>query len=231
MKTVDISDYQVVKVGVPCQTSHPFKLETIINIMEKNETYIYWLQPPHGGIQQQVACVCINNQYYQLNLKLEKAIFRHIRLCKNFINSEKLADGSQKLRIPQRLLREKLRTSMRSKVSACTRVACMRLFVYVTVYVTVIVSIFTTSQCFDMMQAQVKPTAARQTKRKVSKSNCKTFTFDVKQVCAYAESVRQNCNAKTQDIIMLPDAKQVADNLKQTFALEFPHVDLATVFV
>ena len=118
MKTVDIADYEVVKAGVPCQTSHPFKLETIINIMEKNETYIYWLQPPHGEIQQQVACVCINNQYYQLNLKLEKAIFRHIRLCKNFINSEKLADGSQKLRIPQCLLREKLRTSMRSKVSA-----------------------------------------------------------------------------------------------------------------
>jgi hypothetical protein len=125
MKTVDISRFQVVKAGVPCQTVHPFKLETIINIMEKNETYIYWLQPPHGGIQQQVACVCINNQYYQLNLKLEKAIFRHIRLCKNFINSEKLADGSQKLRIPQRLLREKLRTSMRSKVSTCLRVVCM----------------------------------------------------------------------------------------------------------
>ena len=81
------------------------------------------------------------------------------------------------------------------------------------------------------MQAQVKRTATRQTKRKVSKSNCKTFTFDVKQVCAHTESVRQNCNAKTQDMIMLPDAKQVADNLKQTFALEFPHVDLATVFV
>ena len=69
-----------------------------------------------------------------------------------------------------------------------------------------------------MMQAQVKRTATRQTKRKVSKSNCKTFTFDVKQVCAHAESVRQNCSAKTQNIIMLPDAKQVADNLKQTFA-------------
>ena len=82
-----------------------------------------------------------------------------------------------------------------------------------------------------MMQAQVKRTAARQTKRKVNKLNCKTFTFDVKQVCAHAESVCQNCNAKTQDIIMLPDAKHVVENLKETFALEFPHVDMATVFV
>lgn len=116
MKVIDITQFKVVKAGMPCYTSPPFRLETIMQIMERNEKYIFWIQPPSADIQQQIACVQINDIYYQLNLKLEKAIFRHIRLCRNFINEEKLADGTPKLRIPIRLLKEKMRTSIRSKV-------------------------------------------------------------------------------------------------------------------
>jgi len=116
MKIIDSADYELVKAGIPCYTPTPFKLHTIIQIMERNEQYIYWMQPPNSSVEEQIACVQINDVFYQLNLKLEKAIFRHIRLCKNFVNYEKLADGTPKLRIPIRLLREKVRTSIRSQV-------------------------------------------------------------------------------------------------------------------
>mgnify|MGYP001206975796 CR=1 FL=1 len=116
MRIIDICHYKVIKAGMPCYTPTPFKLETIMQIMEKNEKYIFWIQPPRATFQEQIACVQINDVYYQLNLKLEKAIFRHIRLCRNFVNEEKLANGTLKLRIPIRLLKEKMRTSIRSKV-------------------------------------------------------------------------------------------------------------------
>ena len=121
MKILDINTFQVVKAGMPCYIQTPFKLESIMQLMERNEKYIFWIQPPGTTVQKQIACVQINDVFYQLNLRLEKAIFRHIRLCKNFINEEKLADGTPKLRIPMRLLREKIRTSIRSKVCPNTQ--------------------------------------------------------------------------------------------------------------
>lgn len=116
MKVVDVSRFEVVRAGVPCFTPPPVNVETIAKLMERNEDYIFWLQPPGGGVEQQLACVQINNVFYQLNMRLEKAIFRHIRLNRDFQNLERLEDGTPKLRIPTRLLREKMRTSERSKV-------------------------------------------------------------------------------------------------------------------
>jgi len=116
MKVVDVSRFEVVRAGVPCFTPPPVNVETIAKLMERNEDYIFWLQPPGGGVEQQLACVQINSVFYQLNMRLEKAIFRHIRLNRDFQNLEKLEDGTPKLRIPTRLLREKMRTSQRSKV-------------------------------------------------------------------------------------------------------------------
>ena len=116
MKVVDVSRFEVVRAGVPCFTPPPVNVETIAKLMERNEDYIFWLQPPGGGVEQQLACVQINSVFYQLNMRLEKAIFRHIRLNRDFQNLERLEDGTPKLRIPTRLLREKMRTSLRSKV-------------------------------------------------------------------------------------------------------------------
>lgn len=85
--------------------------------LHKKEEYVFWLQPKNGKVEDQIACLCINEIFFNLCLKLEKTIFRHIRLNKKFVNRENLQDGSQKLRIPQRLYREKQRTSLRSAVS------------------------------------------------------------------------------------------------------------------
>ena len=100
MKVVDVSRFEVVRAGVPCFTPPPVHVETIAKLMERNEDYIFWLQPPGKGVEAQVACVQINSVFYQLNMRLEKAIFRHIRLNRDFQNLEKLEDGTPKLRIP-----------------------------------------------------------------------------------------------------------------------------------
>tara|TARA_B100001758_G_scaffold241882_1_gene249325 strand:+ start:27544 stop:27912 length:369 start_codon:yes stop_codon:yes gene_type:complete len=116
MRKLDINQYHVIKAGIEHKSDTPVKIQSIMSVMEKNESYIWWLQPRTGNLQSQVASVCINGTFYALNLRLEKIIFRHIRLTKNFVNVELLEDGTKKLRIPVRLLREKLRTAVRSQV-------------------------------------------------------------------------------------------------------------------
>ena len=118
MKVLDIKQFKVIKAGISYQSDGSFHLPTIMSIMEKNEAYIWWLQPLTGGLETQIASISINNKFYALNLRLEKVIFRHIRLSKNFVNVELLEDGTRKLRIPVRLLREKLRTATRSQVQS-----------------------------------------------------------------------------------------------------------------
>jgi len=109
---------------VPCQSETPIRLERLLALMERNEEYIFWLQPAAGGIDDQFPCVSINGKYYMLNLKLEKAIFRSVRLCRDFKNCELLEDGTRKLRIPKRLLNEKLKTSCRFQVHTAPESVC-----------------------------------------------------------------------------------------------------------
>lgn len=116
MRKIDISQFRVIKAGMEHISDVPVKLNSIMAIMEKNESYIWWLEPKAGNLQSQIASVCINKLFYALNLRLEKIIFRHIRLTKNFVNVELLENGTKKLRIPTRLLKEKLRTAIRSQV-------------------------------------------------------------------------------------------------------------------
>lgn len=113
MKQIDITSYSIVKSGIEFHIRQPFSMSDLIPHMERQETYIFWLQPLSGGVQEQEACVKVNNIYYSLNSKLEKAIFRDRRLTRDFINREKLLDGTCKLLIPRRLMREKMRTSRR----------------------------------------------------------------------------------------------------------------------
>lgn len=117
MKKIDKSAYTVIKSGVNCNLNLPLDIGTLSAIMERNESYIFWLQPINGEVVDQIPAVSINNVLYSINLRLEKAIFRRVRLCKNFCNVEYMEDGTEKLRIPSRLLREKQRTSLRHMVS------------------------------------------------------------------------------------------------------------------
>jgi len=80
--------------------------------MERNESYLYWLQPHNCGVLAQIPAICINGKFYHPNLKLEKAIFQHVHLSRDFENQELLEDGTAKLRIPARLMQEKLKSSI-----------------------------------------------------------------------------------------------------------------------
>jgi len=113
MRTIDVKSMTMIKQGMRCESPLPLRIPDIISLMERNEEYIYWFQPTGGDVKTQVACVNINDKFYALNLKLEKAIFRHVRLTKNFVNLEVLQDGTKKLRIPIRLMQEKMRMSHR----------------------------------------------------------------------------------------------------------------------
>lgn len=116
MRVIDVSNMVLIKEGMKCECPMPLRIPTIVSLMERSEEYIYWFQPPGRDLKSQIACVCINSKFYALNLKLEKAIFRHVRLTKNFVNVEILQDGTKKLRIPMRLMQEKLRMSNRVSV-------------------------------------------------------------------------------------------------------------------
>lgn len=91
----------------------------MIKLLERKETYWYWFQPRGKGVESQFPVLEIKGKFYQLSLRIQKAIFRHVRLHKKFHNIETIADGRQKLRIPQTLLMEKQRTSNRFTVRVC----------------------------------------------------------------------------------------------------------------
>lgn len=117
MKAIDIKNFSVVKVGQACVLPEPTDVHCLIKMMQKNEKYVYWLQPKNKDFSCQIPALNVNGNFIQPSVKLEKAIFRHIRLTRNFQNFELLEDGRKKLRIPIRLLQEKQRTSNKFSVS------------------------------------------------------------------------------------------------------------------
>jgi hypothetical protein len=116
MKIVELHDYRIVKSGRPCYIEEPIHLDVLIKKMQKNDEFVYWLEPLGGGYTKQIPAVNVNGQFLQPSVKLEKAIFRHIRLTRNFQNYELMEDGNKKLRIPIRLWKEKQRTSTKFSV-------------------------------------------------------------------------------------------------------------------
>ena len=100
-----MSLYKTIKSGVNVEVTLPIAASVLAVIMERKESHVFWLQPHHGTMQEQIAAVMLNNVMYSMNLRVEKAVFRRIRLSRSFVNMERLQDGTPKLRIPARLHR------------------------------------------------------------------------------------------------------------------------------
>ena len=83
--------------------------------LEKNERIVSWLRPTQGDVHDEIPAIMYRGRFYSLSLRMQKAIYRHIRLRKGFKNVETM-DGVNKLRIPDVLLREKIRTQSRFEV-------------------------------------------------------------------------------------------------------------------
>jgi hypothetical protein len=87
--------------------------KSVMHLLERNEALVTWLQPRGGCLQDQVPAIRVNGQYRTLSLRMQKSIWRHIRLKKGFVNRERLSQGGYKLKIPTLLLNEKERTRNR----------------------------------------------------------------------------------------------------------------------
>ena len=117
MKEVDVSHCELVHAGRPWEYERQPCCKEMIPLLERKETYCSWFQPIGGDVDDQFPAMEIRQRYYQLSLRVQKAIFRHVRLRKGFVNREHVPDGRAKLRIPKPLLVEKLRTAHRFMVS------------------------------------------------------------------------------------------------------------------
>ena len=118
MRAVDMSCNTIIKAGIqwPFPTVTP-NSKQMIPMLERNEALVTWLQPHGGKVTDQFPVICISDQYYTLSLRQMKALWKHVKLRKNFINRETLPHIGTKLRIPEVLLMEKMRTQQRFNVS------------------------------------------------------------------------------------------------------------------
>ena len=108
----------IIKAGI----QWPFPAVTpnskqMIPMLERNEALVTWLQPHGGKVTDQFPVIRIHDQYYTLSLRQMKALWKHVKLRKNFVNRETLPHIGTKLRIPEVLLMEKMRTQQRFNVS------------------------------------------------------------------------------------------------------------------
>ena len=115
MRAFEMGNMVVVYKGDTWQHSISPCSKTAIPLLERNEKIVSWLRPTQGSVKDEIPAIFYQNQFYSLSLRMQKAIYRHIRLRKGFKNVE-MMDGVKKLRIPEVLLREKIRTQSRFEV-------------------------------------------------------------------------------------------------------------------
>jgi hypothetical protein len=102
-----------------CGLTWPFakmpSARDMITKLERNESYISWLQPLNGA--EMFPAIKIKDNFYTLSLRMMKAVWRHVRLKRGFVNEERVPHVGTLLRIPSVLLQEKIRTQERFNVS------------------------------------------------------------------------------------------------------------------
>ena len=87
-------------------------------MLEQNESIVTWIAPRGvESVTEQIPVIRISGQYYSISLRMMKAIWRHVRLARDFVNTDVSKDGRTKLRIPVKLFSEKKRTQNRFNVS------------------------------------------------------------------------------------------------------------------
>ena len=116
MKAIDMTCMEVVYAGMAWMHDIPPCSKQAIELLERNTKIVTWVMRSGGDVKEQIPCILYKSKYYSLSLRMQKAIYRHIRLKKGFQNEENM-DGMAKLRIPDVLLKEKMRTQSRFDVS------------------------------------------------------------------------------------------------------------------
>ncbi|EKX32200.1 hypothetical protein GUITHDRAFT_121622 [Guillardia theta CCMP2712] len=116
MREVDIGRNLLILAGKSWDHEMNPCCKAMIGHLVRRECYCSWFQPMGGSVFDQFPAIRIGEKYFTLSLRVQKAMFRHVRLTKNFNNVERLPDGNLKLRIPTQLLMEKQRTASRFNV-------------------------------------------------------------------------------------------------------------------
>lgn len=116
MKEVDVSNCTLICAGDSWTHEQFPSAPNMSTLLERKENYCTWFQPKDGGVDDQFPAFRIQSKYYAISLRVQKVLFRHVRLKRNFNNREKTANGVEKLKIPKSLLMDKQRTSCRFKV-------------------------------------------------------------------------------------------------------------------
>ena len=116
MKEVDVTGNELVLSGKEWEHPKSPCCKDMIKHLVRRECYCSWFQPMGGNVWDQFPAIKIKDKYYTLSLRVQKAMFRHVRLTRDFNNIERLPDGELKLRIPMQLLQEKRRTATRFTV-------------------------------------------------------------------------------------------------------------------
>lgn len=116
MREINTDLNHLVCAGEDLSDHWPLKSRAVVKMLEKKEVYCSWFQLNGGTVEDQVPALRVSNKYYTMPLRIQKSIFRHMRLHAAFVNRERTATGVEKLRIPITLLREKMRTARRFMV-------------------------------------------------------------------------------------------------------------------
>lgn len=114
---IDAAHMKIIHRGDMWPHDTPPSSKTMAIHLEKNESIISWLQPVDGGVLEQIPCIQSHDILFPLSLRMQKAVWRHVRLKKDYVNIEPMSQGGFKLKIPHLLLKEKVRTQARFNVS------------------------------------------------------------------------------------------------------------------
>jgi len=115
-KCVDMENMIVIHRGVVWQHDSPPSCKKMALHLEGNEGLVTWVQPKDGTVADQIPCIQCAGGMYALSLRMQKAIWRHVRLKRGYVNMEPVSQGGFKLKIPRDLLNEKIRTQTRFNV-------------------------------------------------------------------------------------------------------------------
>jgi hypothetical protein len=119
MKCVNLSENSVLRCGMTWPFAKMPSGKDMIVRLEKNEAYVSWLQPKNGN--EMFPAIKIKENFFTLSLRMMKAVWRHVRLKRGFINEENVPHVGRVLKIPNILLQEKIRTQERFNVSVSNR--------------------------------------------------------------------------------------------------------------
>jgi hypothetical protein len=116
MREINMSDNFLACAGADMSSYWPLKTRSGIKMLEKKEMFCSWIQQDGGDVETQFPDLRVLDQYYSMPLRVQKSIFRHMRLSASFVDRDVTVTGVEKLRIPITLLREKMRTARRFSV-------------------------------------------------------------------------------------------------------------------